>query len=68
MEGYILLDSSNGSGFYKGKSYIYQGCEYPCYTSLKEEAKIYKSEKVAKNVAEKLKDKGWSEFEVIKLK
>lgn len=67
-EGYILVDTENGGGFYRGKMYVYQGCRYPCYTSLKEEAKVYKSEKVAKNVAERLEDNGWTDFKVRKLK
>ena len=68
MKGYILLDSSNGGGFYTGKMYTYQGSKYPCYTIRKEEAKVYKSEKVAKKVCETLADKGYTDFNVLGLK
>ncbi len=66
--GYILLDKGNGGGYYLGKKYIYQGCQYPCFADSKEKAKVYKSEKVANKVAEKL---NWEcgaiyEFETLK--
>ncbi|ARC85660.1 hypothetical protein U732_1101 [Clostridium argentinense CDC 2741] len=54
MSGYILLDETNGGGYYLGKKYIFQGCQYPCFANSKEKAKVYKSEKVANKVAEEL--------------
>lgn len=66
MSKWILRD---GQEIYIGKTYIYQGNFFPCTSYLLEEAKIYKSKKIAENSCKKLNDKvdgGW-EFKVYEL-
>ena len=69
MSGYILLDKSIGGAYYLGKKYIVQRLQYPCFASSKEKAKVYKSEKVANTVAEKLNCECGAryEFEVLEV-
>lgn len=53
--------------FYKGSTYIFQGCRYAA-VGKKSEAKIYSSKKRAENAAESLNNKCDGRFEVLEVK
>ena len=50
-KGYVIYLGSD-LGYYTGKTYIYQGEKYACCSYDEKDAKVYKSEKVAKKSAE----------------
>ncbi|MDM0660090.1 hypothetical protein QTH47_13275 [Clostridium perfringens] len=66
---FALIESVGSPEFYTGKTYIYHGAYYPTVSYHKEEAKLYKSEKIALNSCNKLNSKIESGhiFKVIKI-
>ncbi|MGC6589071.1 hypothetical protein ACPV3A_29520 [Paenibacillus sp. Dod16] len=59
LEGWALYDSE--FGYYIGKNYIYQGERFPS-AGPKTEAKVYKTKKVAEQVAARLRSKMVCDF------
>lgn len=66
---FVLIESIGSPEFYTGKTYVYEGDFYPTCSYNREDAKVYKSEKVALNSCNKLNSKIASGhiFKVIKL-
>lgn len=66
---FALIESVGSLEFYTGKTYIYEGELYPICSYFREDAKMYKSEKVALNSCNKLNSRIASGhiFKVLKL-